>query len=142
MTGFARRIWKWLAAIFAGLAILLALLIGAFRIVVAQAPDYRQPIADLVSGFLGLPVQISRLDARFGLGGPELVLAGATVLSADGSEALFSASEATLSLDVSELLFRWRLAADTFTLDDLTLELERSETGEMRVFNRRLDEFP
>lgn len=142
MTSVARRIWKWLAAIFAGVAILLALLVGAFRIVVVQAPDYRQPIADMASGFLGLPVQISRLDARFGLGGPELVLAGATVLSADRSEALFSASEATLSLDVSELLFRWRLAADTFTLNDLTLELERSENGELRVFNRRLDEFP
>lgn len=142
MTSLARRAWKWLAGIFAGIAIVLALLVGAFRIAVTQTPDYRQPIADWASGLLGLPVDIERLDARFGLGGPELVFAQATVFSADRSEALFSASEATLSLDVSELLFGWRLAADAFTLNGLTLEVDRAETGELLVFDRTLKDLP
>lgn len=142
MTGIGRRIWKWLAGIFAGTAILLALLVGAFRIVVSQAPDYRQPISDWASSLLGLPVEIERLDARFGLGGPELVLAGSTIFSADRSEALVQVSEATVSLDVNALLFKWKLAADTFTLDGLTLEMERSGGGQLLLFDRPLESLP
>ncbi len=142
MTGIGRRIWKWLAGIFAATAILLALLLGAFRIVVSQAPDYRQPISDWASGLLGLPVEIERLDARFGFGGPELVLASSTIFSADRSEALVQVSEATVSLDVNALLFKWKLAADTFTLDGLTLEMDRSESGELLLFDRPLETLP
>jgi len=142
VTGLGRRIWKWTAGLFAGVAILLALLIGAFRIVVAHAPDYRQPIAEWASGLLGLPVEIDQLDIRFGLGGPELVFRGATIFSADRSGPLFSANRASLSLDVTQLLFRWRVAADTFTVDDLQLDLARSEDGAILVFDRTLADLP
>jgi len=142
VTGLARRIWKWTAGLFAGVAILLALLVGAFRIVVAHAPDYRQPIADWASGLLGLPVEIDRLDVRFGLGGPELVFRGATILSADRSGPLFSADRASLSLDVTKLMFRWKVAADTFTLDDLQVDVTRSEDGAILVFDRKLADLP
>jgi uncharacterized protein YhdP len=142
VTGLARRIWKWIAGLFAGVAILLALLVGAFRIVVAHAPDYRQPIADWASGLLGLPVEIDQLDVRFGLGGPELVFRGATILSADRSGPLFSAGQASLSLNVTQLLFRWRVTADTFTVDDLQVDVTRSEDGDILVFDRKLAELP
>jgi len=142
VTGLARRIWKWTAGLFAGVAILLALLVGAFRIVVAHAPDYRQPIADWASGLIGLPVEIDQLDVRFGLGGPELVFRGATILSADRSEPLFSAGRASLSLDVTRLLFRWRVTADTFTVDGLQIDVARSEDGRILVFDRDIAALP
>ncbi len=142
VTGLARRIWRWAAGLFAGVAILLALLVGAFRIVVAHAPDYRQPIADWASALLGLPVEIDTLDVRFGLGGPELIFRGATILTADRSEPLFSAGVASLSLDVTELMFRWRVVADTFTVTDLQVDVARSESGDILVFDRNLADFP
>ena len=142
MITLARRVWKWVAGLFAGIVILLAVLVGIFRIAVTQAPDYRQPIANWTSEALGLPVVIGSMDARFGLDGPRLVFRDTTVLSADGSEALFSLQRGSLSLDVMELLFRWRFKAKRLTLQNLDLEVDRSEDGQLLVFDRTLEEFP
>ena len=87
-------------------ALLLALLVGVFRIVVTHAPDYRQPIVDWASQTLGLPVEIGQVDARLGLFGPELIFRQATILSEPGGDPLFSAGRGSVSLDVMQLLLR------------------------------------
>ncbi|UCC13835.1 MAG: TIGR02099 family protein [Gammaproteobacteria bacterium] len=142
MTRLAKRVWKWVAGLFAGVVIVLAILVGIFRIAVTEAPHYRQPIADWTSDALGLPVEIGSMDARFGLDGPRLVFRDMTVFSADESEALFSLRRGSLSLDLMELLFRWRFKARRLTLEKLDLEVDRSEDGQLLVFDRTLEEFP
>jgi uncharacterized protein (TIGR02099 family) len=141
LTSLVKRVWKWAAGLFAVVAILLALLVGVFRIVVTHAPDYRQPIVDWASRTLGLPVEIRQVDARLGFFGPELVFRDATILSEPGGEPLFSAGRGSVSLDVMQLLLRWQVKADRFTLDGLQLEIDRSEEGEVLVFGRPLSEF-
>jgi uncharacterized protein (TIGR02099 family) len=141
LTSLVKRVWKWFAGLFAVVAILLALLIGVFRIVVTHAPDYRQPIADWASRTLGLPVEIRRVDARLGLYGPELIFRDATILSAPGGEPLVRAGRGSVSLDLKQLLLRWQVKADRLALDGLQLEIDRSESGEILVFGRPLAEF-
>jgi uncharacterized protein (TIGR02099 family) len=141
LTSLVKRVWKWFAGLFAVVAILLALLIGVFRIVVTHAPDYRQPIADWASRTLGLPVEIRRVDARLGLYGPELIFRDATILSAPGGEPLVRAGRGSVSLDLMQLLLRWQVKADRLALDGLQLEIDRSESGEILVFGRPLAEF-
>ena len=133
MASLARRLWKWFAGLFAGLAILSALIIGAFRVAADQLPEYRTPIEEWASGVLGLPVEIGGMDARLGFDGPEILLRDAAILSADRDSVLLRADTASLSLDVSELLFSWRVTGDRFTIDGAELDIRRDSSGELFI---------
>ncbi len=133
MASLARRLWKWFAGLFAGLAILSALLIGAFRVAADQLPEYRTPIEEWASGVLGLPVEIGGMDARLGFDGPEILLRDAAILSAADDSVLLRADTASLSLDVSELLFGWRVTGDRFTIDGAELDIRRDSSGELYI---------
>ncbi|MGB5622825.1 MAG: YhdP family protein [Gammaproteobacteria bacterium] len=133
MASLARRLWKWFAGLFAGLAILSALLIGAFRVAADQLPEYRTPIEEWASGVLGLPVEIGGMDARLGFDGPEILLRDAAILSAADGSVLLRADTASLSLDVSELLFGWRVTGDRFTIDGAELDILRDTSGELFI---------
>ncbi|MGB5208992.1 MAG: YhdP family protein [Gammaproteobacteria bacterium] len=133
MASLGRRLWKWSAGLFAALTILSALLVGAFRIAVDQLPEYRTPIEQWASRVLGLPVEIGGMDARFGLGGPEILLRDASILSADGSSELLQADTARVSLDVSELILSWQIKGDLFTVDGAQLDIRRDNSGEIFI---------
>ena len=140
MASFARRLWKWSAGLFAALTILSALLIGAFRIAVDQLPEYRTPIEQWASRVLGLPVEIGGMDARFGLGGPEVLLRDASILSADGTAILLKAVTARVSLDVSALIFAWQIKGDLFTVDGAELDILRDSSGEVFILGIPISE--
>lgn len=61
-----------MAAVLAALIIVLAIAVGAFRLLLPQLPAYQGQIQAWAEGALGMPVQFSRMDARWGLQGPEL----------------------------------------------------------------------
>lgn len=132
MASLARRLWKWFAGLFAALAILSALIIGAFRVAADQLPEYRTPIERWASRMLGLPVEIGGMDARLGLDGPEILLRNAAIFSADGT-ILLQADTASLSLDVSELLFAWKVKGDRFTVEGAQLDVRRDASGEIFI---------
>ena len=132
MPSLARRLWKWFAGLFAALAILSALIIGAFRVAADQLPEYRTPIEQWASRMLGLPVEIGGMDARLGFDGPEILLRDAAIFSADGN-ILLQADTASLSLDVSELLFAWQIKGDRFTVDGAQLDVRRDASGEIFI---------
>ena len=142
MASFGRILWRWTAGVFAVLAIGLALLFGVFRIAVSHAPEYRQPIEARASEVIGLPVSIGRLDARLGLDGPEVVFNDVSILSEDGSSTLLEAGTAAISLNVTELVLRWRVGWDKVTLEGIELDMGREADGTIRLLGRRLDEFP
>ena len=141
MASFGRILWKWTAGIFAVLAIGLALVFGVFRIAVSHAPEYRQPVEARATEAIGLPVSIGQLDARLGLSGPEVVVSDALIRSEDGATTLLEVSRATVSLDLAELLLRWRIRWDAVTLDGIVLDVTREADGELLVLDRRLEDF-
>jgi uncharacterized protein (TIGR02099 family) len=130
-----RKIIKALGVGAAGLVIVAALGVGAFRIVVAALPSYQEPLRSLAEEALGLAVQFSRLDARWGLRGPELSFYDASVMrpDGDGSEPIISAAEVTLGLSPLALVLEQRFALNRLVLDQTQLTVETDGDGGIRL---------
>ncbi len=88
MTSVARRTWRLVATIAASLLILLAVLVGAFRLALGQVPEYRAQIAGWLSDRTRLDVDVGELDARLRLHGPELTFEHVIVRSKGGDVTL------------------------------------------------------
>ena len=74
-TSLARRIATRLAFAAALVVILAAVAVGGFRLLVNRLPGYQNDLQAWVSRELGLTLGFSRVDARWGLSGPELTFA-------------------------------------------------------------------
>ena len=125
-----RRLSKALLVILGGLAILLAVALGVFRLLVVQLPEYQTELKGWVAEELGLVVDFAVLDARLGLTGPELTLREATIGS--GHEFL-QADQATITLDPVALIFARRMDFSRLTLDGVRLTIERDDQGTFRL---------
>jgi len=71
---WGRRLRFWLLSSAAALVILLALLVGTFRLLVPMVPEYQEFIADWTSEALGASLEIGDMDVRWHWLVPELVL--------------------------------------------------------------------
>lgn len=125
-----RRASKILFATLGGIAILLAVALGVFRLLVAQIPEYQAEIKQRVAAELGLVVDFETLDARLGLRGPELTLRDATI--GRGTEFL-QADRAAITLDPTALLIGRRIDVSHLTLDGVRLTVERDLQGTFRL---------
>lgn len=118
----------------AGLVIIAAIGIGAFRIVVAELPSYQGQVRSWAREVLGLSVEFSRLDARWGLRGPELSFYEASVARPGAeTEPMISAAEVTLGLSPVALFLERRLEVDRLVLERTQLALERGTDGALRL---------
>jgi uncharacterized protein YhdP len=81
------------------LVIVLAIGVGAFRLVVTQLPSYRGEIQAWARDALGLTMDFSRVDARWALLGPELTFYDASVSNpGEEDEPMFTAREANIGI--------------------------------------------
>jgi len=114
--------------------ILLAIGVGAFRLLVTQLPSYQGEVQSWAREALGLSVTFAHVDARWSLRGPEITLHDAIVSrAADGSEPIVSAREASIGLSAIALFTERRLAVNRLTLDGTRLTLERAMDGSLRL---------
>jgi uncharacterized protein YhdP len=112
-----RRLWRWLAAAVAALALLAALGMGAFRLAIELLPGYQQQIAEQVRAATGLRLQFDALNARIGRYGPEILFSGAQVLPATGDDALVSAESGSVSLAIGRSLWNRRIEVGRVVLE-------------------------
>ena len=106
------------------------------RLVVTYLPSYQDEIQTWVRQELGLTVQFTGLNARFGFLGLELVLRDASVSSMDDEENLiFNSREVRLNVSAIALLMQRQLEINRFTLHDTKLTVERAADGTMRLQN-------
>jgi uncharacterized protein (TIGR02099 family) len=134
MPNFLRKLIKSLGVGAAVLVIVAAMGIGAFRLVVAELPSYQGQVQAWAQDLLGLSVSFSRLDARWGLRGPELSFYDASVARPDQeAEPMISAGEVTLGLSPMVLFFERRLAVSRLALERTELTLERGVDGQLRL---------
>lgn len=132
-----RRLGRWLFVGLGVLAILAAVALGAFRLLIGQIPAYQSEIKAFVSGQLGLDVDFASIDARLALGGPELSLRAATIGSGEGGGFL-AAEQARIRFDPLALVFERRLEVSRLTLAGLALTLERDDSGTFRFGDRAI----
>ncbi len=134
-----RKLWKWLAATFSVVVILLAIGIGLFRLLLPMIPRYHERIEAFASEAAGTPVRIERIAARWGWSGPELRFENARLFTATGGETLLRADEGRIVIDLGTLLGRREFRAGQVQLDGLQLEVVRDAQNRWHVGGRQLD---
>ena len=134
MWKFFRKLVRRLYIGVASLVIVLAIGVGAFRLVVTQLPSYQGEIQAWARDALGLTMDFSRLDARWALRGPELTFYDASVSIPGGErEPIFSAREASIGLSALALVTERRLVVNRLTVVDTHLAFERGTDGTVRL---------
>ncbi|MDH3435326.1 MAG: hypothetical protein OEM60_15790, partial [Gammaproteobacteria bacterium] len=83
MNRFLKRLLKVFAYVAGGVVILLAIAVGLFRLFLPRLPEYQEDIKSWASAAIGLSVEFSGMDARWGLSGPELEFYDAELVSPD-----------------------------------------------------------
>ncbi|MFK8017342.1 MAG: YhdP family protein [Gammaproteobacteria bacterium] len=134
--GFLRTVWRLGAIAFALIAILLALIIGLFRVLVPMVPDFHARIEGAASGALGMPVQFERLDVRWRFKGPELVFYGATVYDTERNVTLLEARDGHVNLNVGAFIVNRAVVPDSVVLRGLNIEIHRDAQGRFSVLGR------
>jgi uncharacterized protein (TIGR02099 family) len=127
-----------LATVAAVGVILLAIAVGAFRLLLPQLPAYEREIKGWAQDALGLTVDFSRLDARWGLQGPELTFFDAQV-GGLGNAQLLAVQRASVGVSLSRLIRNRELLVDQFTLAGTDVLLERRADGSFAIQQQSLD---
>lgn len=119
-------------------AILLAVALGVFRLLLGQIPEYQDEIKAFVAAELGLTVEFATIDARLGFAGPELSLSDASIGSGVGGGFL-EADQARITFDPLALVFGRRLEVTRLTLGGVVLTVERDRSGTFRFGDRAFE---
>ena len=120
------RVGRWLATGLASMVILLALLVGLFRIAVRELPNYQPEIEKFASKTIGHPLHFGHIDARLGLRGPALLLSNVQVLAGDSAEPLAEADSVAVVFSLWELIARQRVVVSGPRVIALLLRLTDS----------------
>ena len=123
---------KQLAMLAAVCIILLAIAVGAFRLLLPQLPTYQGQIKSWAQDALGVRVDFSRLDARWGLQGPELTFFDARVGGSPETPTL-AAERASIGISLLGLMTNRELLVDRVTLLGIDLLLERDPNGQFTL---------
>ncbi|MCC5868506.1 MAG: TIGR02099 family protein [Gammaproteobacteria bacterium] len=130
MKSLLLRLVRGLFALCASLVIVLALMVGLFRLLVPQVPEYQNELEAWATQALGVPVSVGRMDARLTLAGPELMLFDATVGGGGSAMLPLQAREVSVVLSVRRLITERALMVDRVRLAGVVLDLARDEAGE------------
>ncbi|HSC46585.1 MAG TPA: YhdP family protein, partial [Gammaproteobacteria bacterium] len=124
-----RHLWKWSAALFAALVILLAALTGVFRLLTPLVPGYRDRVEQWASQAIDHPVQIRSMGAEWGWHGPEVALQGVRILTRDRKRVVVEARGVHLGLSLWSLLHGQLPQPNRIVLVEPRVEVERDAQG-------------
>ncbi len=133
MRKLLRRILNILAYTGAGIVILLAVMVGLFRLFLPRLPEYQEDIKAWATAAIGMRVDFVGMNARWRLSGPELNFyeAELTLPGADGS--LIEAAEVTVGVGLLRLMTDRTLVVDRILVRDTELAFEQSEGEDISV---------
>ncbi|NNC78312.1 MAG: TIGR02099 family protein [Woeseiaceae bacterium] len=129
MKNFFQRLLKFSAYAAAGVVILLAIGVGLFRLFLPRLPQYQDEIKTWASAAIGMQVEFSGMDARWGLRGPELKFHGAELIRNDSGIRVIAAREVGVGVSLMRLLIDRTLVVDTVTVTDTSVEVRRTDEG-------------
>jgi uncharacterized protein (TIGR02099 family) len=113
----------------AGLVILLAVALGLFRLLLPKLPEYQEEIKGWASDVIGMRVEFSGMDARWGLNGPELMFYDAKLLRRNGDTRVVAAKEVGVSVAFIRLVVDRTLAVDRIIVRGTSVEVRQLESG-------------
>jgi uncharacterized protein (TIGR02099 family) len=124
-----RTIWKWSAALFGGLVVLLAVAVVGLRLWLERSPEVGPEVVARVQRLTGLEFSFARLDVRLGLYGPELVFRDARVTVPGQHDALVVARAGRVGFDLWRALRTGRLASGRVVLEGANIYVYLTSTG-------------
>ena len=143
MTGVRTVVRRMLSAVAyaaAGVVILLAILLGMFRLFLPRLPEYQEDIKGWANAAIGLDVEFTDMNARWRLTGPELNFFGAELSLPDTTEPFIRAGEVTVGVGLLRLLIDRTLVVDRLLVSDTTLSFERTDENQVLVQGLPTDE--
>ncbi len=130
---FLQRLLKIATYAAAGLVILLAIAVGLFRLFLPRLPEYQEEIKSWASAAIGMQVEFTGMDARWGLSGPELNFYGAELIRPGNQTRLLVAQEVGIGVSLARLLRDRTLVVDTVTVRDTSIEVRQLDDGSWQV---------
>ena len=122
---------------FVGVCLLIiALLLGALRVLLPLTPAFQEEIAEWTSESFGYPVEFARIEPSWGLTGPEFRLRGVRVMSKRGGGPLLLADEIMVGLNLWRLLPGRGFTFDRMSIAGASLSLERRGPGTFSIQGR------
>ena len=91
MKSLLQRLIKVAAYTAASIVILLAIAVGRFRLFLPRLPEYQEDINRWASAAIGMEVEFSGMNARWGLSGPEVGFYDAELISIDNDARIIAA---------------------------------------------------
>ena len=98
MKSFLRRVIRIGAYLAGGLVIVLAIAVGLFRLFLPRLPEYQEDIKGWASAAIGLYVEFSGMDARWGLSGPEVEFYNAELIAPDTMARIIAAEQVSVGV--------------------------------------------
>ncbi len=129
MKSFLQRLLKFIAYTAAGVVIALAIAVGLFRLFLPRLPEYQEEIKGWASNALGMEVEFSGMDARWGLSGPELEFYDAELVRPGTQARLIAAEEVRVGVALTRLLVDRQLLVDRVVISGTSIEVRQLEDG-------------
>ncbi len=133
MKRFIRRLIKFLAYTAALVVIVLAIAVGLFRLFLPRVPEYQDEIRNRASAAIGMQVEFSGMDARWGLSGPELEFYDVELIRDDSGVRIVAAEEVRVGVGLMRLMFEQALVIDLLAVRDSSIEIRQNEDGGYRI---------
>ncbi|MEM9333670.1 MAG: YhdP family protein [Pseudomonadota bacterium] len=129
MKTFFARLFKWIAYTVAGVVILLAIGVGLLRLFLPRLPEYQDQIKAWAGDAIGVDVEFSGMDARWGLSGPELEFLNAELIRRDNDARIIAAEEVSISIALIRLVVDRTVAIDRVVVRESAIEVRQLESG-------------
>ncbi|MBT8107315.1 MAG: TIGR02099 family protein [Gammaproteobacteria bacterium] len=122
--------------------ILLAVIVGLFRLFLPRLPEYQDEIKAWASDAIGMQVEFSGMNARWALSGPELEFYDAELVRPDNQKRAIAASRVGIGISVGRLLFDQKFEVDRLTISETSIEIRQLEGGGWWVQGTPVSEVP
>ena len=129
MKRFLRTLLKIGAYTAAAIVILLAVAVGLFRLFLPRLPEYQEEIKTWASDAIGMQVEFSGMDARWGLSGPELEFYDTELIRPDNDKRAIAADVVSVGISLTNLIFDRSFVVDHVGIRDTAIEVRQLEDG-------------
>ncbi len=140
MNLFFRRLMKIVVYFAATVVILLAIAVGLFRLFLPRLPEYQDDIKEWASAAIGMQVEFSSMDARWGLSGPELTFDDAELIRLDDGVRIVAAQKVGVGIGFLRLLADRTLVVDRLLIRETSIDVRQLDDGSYRVQGIATDE--
>ena len=142
MKSFLQRLFKFLAYLAAGIVILLAVAVGLFRLFLPRLPEYQDEIKAWASDAIGMQVEFSGMDARWGLSGPQLEFYDAELTRGAPLSRVIAAEQVSIGIALARLVADRTLVVNRVVIRNTNVEVRQLPNGEWWIQGIAVKDLP